>query len=76
MEVQYTVITNNMSYMSGEKRGGQEKRDYRKRVKLRKYKLQEKKEMVQMMNSVARTCDIMRKFNCTMQTVEERASNQ
>ena len=32
---------------SGEKRGGREKRDYRKGVKLRKYTLQEKKEMVQ-----------------------------
>ena len=31
---------------SGEKRGGREKRDYRNGVKLRKYTLQEKKEMV------------------------------
>ncbi|XP_045127730.1 tigger transposable element-derived protein 1-like [Portunus trituberculatus] len=44
---------------SGEKRGGREKREYRKGVKLRKYTLQEKKEMVQMMNNGARTCDIM-----------------
>ena len=49
----------------GEKRGGREKCDYRKRVKLRKYTLQEKKEMV------ARSAD-----GGDAQTVEERASNQ
>ena len=54
----------NCSGSDGGKRGGREKRDYRKGMKLRKYTLQEKKEMVQMMNSGARTCDIMRKFNC------------
>ena len=46
-----------------------EKRDYHKGVKLRKYTLQEQKEMIQMMNSGARTCDIMRKFNSPESTV-------
>ncbi|XP_045128616.1 tigger transposable element-derived protein 1-like [Portunus trituberculatus] len=61
---------------SGEKRGGREKREYRKGVKLRKYTLQEKKEMVQMMNNGARTCDIMRKFNCPESTVRSVRKNK
>ena len=61
---------------SGEKRGGREKRDYRKGVKLRKYTLQEKKEMVQMMDNGARTCDIMRKFNCPESTVRSLRKNK
>ena len=62
VEVQYTVITRNMSSMSGsggnrggncgEKRDGREKRDYRKEVKLRKYTLQQEKKEV-----VARSAD-------------------
>ena len=36
----------NRSGNCGEKRGGREKHDYHKGVKLRKYTLQEKKEMV------------------------------
>lgn len=60
----------------GEKCGGREKRDYCKEKKLRKYTLQENKEMVQMINSGARTCDIMCKFNCPKSTVQSLHKNK
>ena len=53
---------------TGEKHGGQKKCNYCKGLKLRKQTLQEKKEMVEM-NTGARTCNIMHKFNFPESTV-------
>ncbi|KAG7157069.1 hypothetical protein Hamer_G019295 [Homarus americanus] len=42
----------------------QAKRDSRKGVKKRKYTLEMKQEMLEMIKSGARTCEIMHRFNC------------
>ncbi|KAG7156530.1 High affinity cationic amino acid transporter 1-like, partial [Homarus americanus] len=47
----------------------QVKRDYRKGVKKRKYTLEIKQEMLEMIKSGACTCEIMRRFNCPESTI-------
>ena len=51
MVVNEIVVETVVDRSDGGKCGGQENRDITKGVKLRKYTLQEKKEMVEMMNS-------------------------
>ncbi|KAG7158976.1 putative CENP-B N-terminal DNA-binding domain-containing protein 2 [Homarus americanus] len=47
----------------------QAKRDYCKGIKKRKYTLEMKREMLEMIKSGARTCEIMRRFNCPESTI-------
>ena len=49
---------------------------YHNRVKLRKYTLQEKEEMVQTMNNGVTTCGIMHKLNFLESTVWSLSKNK
>ena len=48
---------------------GKMKRDYRKGLKETKYTMEEKKGILDMITAGARTCEIMRKYNCPESTV-------
>ncbi|KAG7167123.1 putative CENP-B N-terminal DNA-binding domain-containing protein 16 [Homarus americanus] len=54
----------------------QAKRDYRKWVKKRKYTLEMKREMLEKIKSGARTCEIMRRFNCPESTIRSPKKNK
>ncbi|KAG7161809.1 putative CENP-B N-terminal and Tc5 transposase DNA-binding domain-containing protein, partial [Homarus americanus] len=54
----------------------QVKPDYRKGVKKRKYTLEMKREMLEMIKNGARTCEIMRRFNCPELTIRSLKKNK
>ncbi|KAG7163041.1 CENPB DNA-binding domain containing protein 1-like 16 [Homarus americanus] len=54
----------------------QAKREYHKGVKKRKYTLEMKREMLEMIKSDARTCEIMRRFNCPESTIRSFKKNK
>ncbi|KAG7177196.1 Tigger transposable element-derived protein 2-like 1 [Homarus americanus] len=65
-------------HREGQQGKPQAKRDYRKGVKKRKYTLEMKQEMLEMIKNGARTrtCEIMRRFNCPESTIRSLKKNK